>query len=102
MAKPKRPRNWHPEDIKAAVRKAGWTLTALSLANGLPEHSCRHACRHPNFEGEIAIARVLGIAASQIWPNRFFPDGTRRHQRRQRLKATTSASGGHCQNIKAA
>ncbi|MBS7552054.1 helix-turn-helix domain-containing protein [Ancylobacter dichloromethanicus] len=66
------PRDWHPEDIKAAVRKTRYgSLAALSLAYGLPEHACRHACRSANFHGEMAIAEALDRSPREIWPSRY-------------------------------
>lgn len=95
-------RDWHPEDIKAAIRKRGWTLTGLSLANGLPDHACRHALRKPNFAGELAIAGALGVSPRHIWPSRFNVDGSRRPQRRSRSKSSAPRVAGHCQMHEAA
>lgn len=66
------PRDWHPEDVKAAVRKTRFgSLAALSEAYGLPRHSCAHACHEPNFNGEMAIAEALGLSPRRIWPSRY-------------------------------
>ncbi|WP_148213403.1 helix-turn-helix domain-containing protein [Rhodospirillum centenum] len=42
MAK-RRPKGWHKEDIKAAIRKRGTTVTDLALSNGLGSSTCRVA-----------------------------------------------------------
>lgn len=74
-------RGWHPENIKAEVRKRGTTLTQLALDNGLYESACRIALRHPCYVGEQAIAAFLGKPASALWPSRYNSDGTPRHPR---------------------
>lgn len=71
------PKDWHPEDIKAAVRKTGISLDALSRASDLPDHSCRRALYEPAMAGEEAIAARLGVPARQIWPSRFDSEGRR-------------------------
>lgn len=92
----------HPEDIKAAVRKAGWTLKGLALSRGLSLNACQQACSHPRYLGEVAIAEVLGIPARQIWPSRFDAQGNRKHQHRTRRKPSAAVPAGHRQNVEAA
>jgi len=62
---------WHREEIKAAVRKTGLTLTELSLSKGLPEHACRAALagRHP--AGEAAISEYIKVPLWVLWPGRW-------------------------------
>ena len=72
---------WHPEDVKAAVRKRGHTLTSLSLAHHFSPAYLRAALRRPLYEGEQIIARFLGIAPYAIWPERYHRDGTSKIQR---------------------
>jgi Ner family transcriptional regulator len=71
-------RGWHPEDIKASVRKAGKTLTQLALDAGLPECACRVALIRPYEAAERAIAAHLRLPLHTLWPHRYDPDGTRR------------------------
>lgn len=92
----KRRCDWHPEDIKAAIRKRKTTLTELALANGLQEGSVRHALRHPHFDGEMVVAEFLGLSPRQIWPSRFRADGSRNHRRRTVNNSENRASC-HCQ-----
>ncbi len=61
----------HWMDIRAALAKQGLTLTAASLAAGLPEYACRHALINKNRSGEEAIAAALGLPVEKIWPSRF-------------------------------
>ena len=74
----------HPEDIKAAVRKRGKTLTQLAQDSGLWESACRLALIRPSPPGNRAIAAFLGCTVHDLWPQWFNPDGTRRLKRRVR------------------
>lgn len=67
----------HPEDIKAAVRKTGVTLTALSLAHGLSECTCRASLTRPLPAGNRAIADHLGRNLSDLWPQWYDAEGNR-------------------------
>ena len=76
---------WHPEDIKAAIRKTGITITALALANGLEGSSIRVAIRRRHRAGERLISAFLRIPPHELWPDRY-PAGTpipRQHIRRR-------------------
>lgn len=68
---------WHREDIKAAIRKRGTTMNALAHERGLRPSTVRNALSRPVFSGEIAIAEFLGVAAHELWPDRWTPDGRR-------------------------
>ena len=79
-----KPKGWHKEDIKAAIRKRGTTLVELSLANGLVRDACSLALIRPYFTAEMVIAEFLGVSPRQIWPQRYDADGTYRHPGSQR------------------
>ncbi len=83
--------DWHPEEIKAAVRISGSSLLDLSRHAGLPDHACRTALRRPHFDGEMAIAEYLSLSPRQIWPSRWRVDGSRIPQRRETSAATSVA-----------
>lgn len=69
---------WHPEDIKAEVRKKGTTLTQLALDNGLGESLCRLALiTRYSPRGEKAIAKFLGLNPYVLWPQRYDRNGHR-------------------------
>jgi Ner family transcriptional regulator len=96
---------WHPADIKAAVEKAGGSLRQLSLANELPEHSCRHALYAPCFAAELVIAEFLGMSPRELWPERYNAEGQTRHPPRTlypRSKSNPVRGAAHCQNEAAA
>lgn len=62
---------WHPEDVKAAIRKKGITLRDLSVRNGYSESYLRNALMRPLFDAEQIIARFIGVPAQVIWPDRY-------------------------------
>lgn len=68
---PRLPTDWHPEDVKAAVRKTGSSLTALALANGLSESALRRALLTPWPRAQAIIAKHLGRKPQAIWPSRY-------------------------------
>lgn len=67
---------WHPEDVKAAIRKKGVTLTSLALQHRFSEAYLRNTLMRPLYEGEQIIAKFLRVPAQQIWPDRYNDDGT--------------------------
>jgi Ner family transcriptional regulator len=69
------PQDWHVEDIKAAIRKTGLTLSDLSLAAGFCGGAAKCALRMPWPRMEAAIAAHLGRKPHEIWPSRYSPDG---------------------------
>lgn len=69
--------DWHPEDIKAAVRKKGITLADVARGAGLKDASLRLALTLPRAEAEQAIAAVLDVHPMTIWPSRYHPSGER-------------------------
>lgn len=71
-------RNQHPEDVKAAVRKRGKTLTQLALEAGLSASACRTALLEPVPAGNRAIATFLDTPVQQLWPEWFDQNGCRR------------------------
>lgn len=66
-----------PEDIKAAVRKRGVTLTELARRNGLQSAALRLALTLPRAQAERVIASFLDVHPMQIWPSRYSRSGQR-------------------------
>lgn len=87
--------DWHPEDIKAEVRKTGTTMTQLSLAHGLAENAVRMTLRRPWRRVEQIIAAHLGVQPHEIWPSRY-PNVT------HRADNTPRPRGAHRQKVTAA
>ena len=67
--------DWHPEDIKAAVRKTGITLADLSETAGFESSAARQALRVPMPRLEALIANRLGLQPKDIWPSRYDATG---------------------------
>jgi Ner family transcriptional regulator len=85
--------DWHPEDIKAAIRKTGITLTGLALENGLAESAVRMTLIRPWPRVEAIIAARLGRRPQEIWPSRYDAEGKpigRSHHNRNRSTASAS------------
>lgn len=68
---------WHKEDIKAAIRKRGSTMSELARQRKLPPSTVRNALIRPVYSGEVAIAEFLGVPAHELWPERWTKDGRR-------------------------
>lgn len=71
-------KNQHPEDVKAAVRKTGLSLSELARRNGFSTSSARKCLYFPVPTANRAIADHLGIPVQDIWPEWFDKDGNRR------------------------
>lgn len=72
----------HPEQIKAAIRMRGMTLSKLALDNGLDESACRSALIRSQPKAEKVIAAYLGLPLHDLWPSRYDAEGLRiRHVR---------------------
>lgn len=92
----------HAEQIKAAIRMTGITLTELSLRAGLGECTVRQALFFQHCPaGEKAIIDHLGLPPHQIWPNRYDKDGNRVIGQNQ-SNTTKSKRSGHRQKGTAA
>ncbi len=76
LAKKASHEDWHPADILASVKKAGWTLAALSEYHGLERSTLTHALARSYPKAERRIAEAIGVAPHVIWPSRWNPDGT--------------------------
>ncbi len=63
--------DWHPEDVKAAIRKTGITLTKLSIEAGYEASAVRKAISVPWSQVEDIIAERLGTNPWVIWPSRY-------------------------------
>lgn len=90
----------HPEDIKAAIRKRGLTLEALSESLGYSRVVVGVALRRPWPAVESGIASFLGISPQELWPDRYDADGKPR--RGIRRKASGRAASRLRQKSRAA
>lgn len=62
----------HVEDIKAALRKQGWTLASIANELDIDPSAVSHALtRQRSRRIEQAIASKLGRSPQEIWPHRY-------------------------------
>ncbi len=74
LTPPKKPAlsDWHPADIVAALRKAGWSLRRLSKHHRYSDPSTLCvALRRRWPKAERLIADAIGIDPATIWPSRY-------------------------------
>lgn len=67
-------KDWHVEDIKAAIRKTGTSLKDLASAHGYDRTVMSHVMRKPWPAIERIIAKRIGVKPSEIWPSRYSPN----------------------------
>lgn len=89
--------DWHSEDIKAAVRKRGRTLTDLAREAGFSDGACRKALTVPWPAVERVIADFLGQAPAVIWPSRYDAKGAPRRGLRSKNEITATRRRRHRQ-----
>lgn len=70
--------DWHPEDIKAAVRRNGRSLAVVARDAGLKERALARALVVPRRLAEAVIAAELNEHPKVIWPTRYNEDGSRK------------------------
>lgn len=69
------------ELIKAALRIRGSSLSAVARVIGVTRSAVHHVQRQPYPAVQAEIARVLGVSANLLWPERYNPDGTPKRRR---------------------
>lgn len=69
--------DWHWEDVKAALRKRGWTINRIGRERGYSHpDSPRRVRLKPWPLMERVIADLLDMQPREIWPSRYNADGT--------------------------
>ena len=68
-------KDWHREDIKAAIRKTGMTLGALSLTHKLSRRAVSVTLQKPWPRVQAIVAKHIGVAPQVIWPSRYDASG---------------------------
>ena len=77
-------RRWHPEDIKAELRKRFGEMTTLSKSWGYARNAISVALATDRSRVvERRIAEALQVPLHELWPERWNPDGTSRPRRRR-------------------
>jgi Ner family transcriptional regulator len=93
---PKAANKWHPEDIKAEVRKRGSTLAGVARSVGLSDSSTRVAFHQPIPTANRAIAAFIGVPVNELWPQWFDTDGNRKLST-PKVKDSRTGTRGHRQ-----
>lgn len=94
------PRNLHPEDIKAMVRKTGVSIAELARRHRLSSSAGRKCLYRPIPAGNRMIADYLGQPLHKLWPEWFDAYGNRRSPKR--TDPSKGAAPEHCQKRSAA
>lgn len=95
--------DWHPADIKAALHKAGITLSMIALEHGLNSSTSLSAAMvRSSPAGEERIAAALGRHPMEIWPSRYNKDGTRKPQGFRALQFNAGAVSRNVKELAAA
>lgn len=82
----------HPEDIKAAIRKQGFTLAELAVRADVSKQAISAAIAHRSSERvDLVIADFLGLKPHQIWPSRYNAKGQRIRYRAVREASQVAA-----------
>lgn len=79
--------DWHPADVVAALHKRGLTLRKVAEKCSVSPPAVIKALRERNLPSERRIAEAIGIPASDIWPSRYNPDGSRTDLRKVTRRA---------------
>jgi Ner family transcriptional regulator len=74
--------DWHPEDVKAAIRKTGTSLTLLANRSRKSISAIRMALFRPSAPVQSLIAAHLGLHPREIWPSRYDDQGNALDRRR--------------------
>ena len=94
------PEDWHREQIKAAIRMTGQSLSSLAKAHGYEPSSFYWALKRPWPAVEAIIAHHLDKRPKDIWPSRYDRRGLPRAGRCQ--KPTAPAPDRHRQKAEVA
>jgi len=92
-------RGWHPEDIKAAIRRSGLSLGGLAARVDLAPSTIQAALRRPQPSGNRAIADHLGVELHVLWPQFYDCSG---RLRPTAYKSIRVAAPAHRQRVGAA
>lgn len=70
--------DWHPEDIRAAIRKRFGSMAALGRHFGVSKTAVPNTINQPGYSAKMErrLAEILGHQAHEIWPSRYHRDGS--------------------------
>lgn len=93
--------DWHPADVVAALHKRRVSLRALVTGHGYHESAGGKALRRSWPAVERIIAAELGRQPAELWPSRYYADGTAKRERSSK-KSITGRIGRNVQATVAA
>lgn len=83
--------DWHPAKVKMELHMRGITLSGLAEAHGLTSSSTLSAALTRSYPAnEKRIAEAIGVHPKDIWPSRYFEDGTRKPQGFRAIQCTAA------------
>ena len=95
--------DWHQADVIAALRKRGITLRGLAAKHGLKDSSSMSAALVRSLPAnEKRIADALEMHPKDIWPSRYFADGTRKPQGFRAIQSSAMAAACNGNELAAA
>jgi Ner family transcriptional regulator len=68
------PDDWHPEDVKAAIRKRGWNFRRIARVFDYSPKSPDRVLYRPWREIELIVGAILETDPWAIWPTRYTKD----------------------------
>ncbi|MPW00102.1 helix-turn-helix domain-containing protein [Bombella apis] len=70
--------DWHPEDIRAEIRKRFGSMAALGRHFGVSKTAVPNTINQPGYSAKMEqrLAEILGLKACEIWPSRYHRDGS--------------------------
>lgn len=78
MTKTSTSRAWTKATIKAAVEERGFALLDVDREYGLRLGTISVTLLRPHRRGEAALEQLLGVPASELFPDRFEAEGARK------------------------
>ncbi|HEY0503589.1 MAG TPA: helix-turn-helix domain-containing protein [Lysobacter sp.] len=65
--------DWHWADVMAALKKRGWSLRQVGIAEGYPDGSSLGEAARKNYpKAEAILAAYIGVDhPKRIWPSRY-------------------------------
>lgn len=95
--------DWHPARVKMELHIRGITLRALALQYGIKDSSSFSAALVRSLPtNEKRIADALGLHPKEIWPSRYFDDGSRKPQGFRAIQCTAAAAARNGKALMAA
>ncbi|NRA86637.1 MAG: helix-turn-helix domain-containing protein [Rhizobiales bacterium] len=73
-------RTWSRHRILAEIKDRGFTTIALDVELGLKTNDIAVCLRRPYPKTEKVLANWLKIPMYELWPDRYYSNGTRRVQ----------------------